>query len=93
MKFVKGDIRSFDLVLHVLNTERIDTVMHFAAQSHVDNSFNNSFEFTKTNVEGAHALLEACRLAQNAIRRFLHVSTDEVYGESALGELNNDSKH
>jgi dTDP-D-glucose 4,6-dehydratase len=91
VKFVKGGIRSFDLVLHVLNTERIDTVMHFAAQSHVDNSFNNSFEFTKTNIEGTHVLLEACRLAQNAIRRFLHVSTDEVYGESALGELNNDS--
>ena len=87
MKFVKGDIRSFDLVLHVLNTERINTVMHFAAQSHVDNSFNNSFEFTK--IEGTHVLLEACRLAQKAIRRFLHVSTDE----SALGELNNDSKH
>jgi len=91
VKFVKSDIRSFDLALHGLNTERIDTIMHFAAQSHVDNSFNNSFEFTKTNIEGTHVLLEACRLAQNAIRRFLQVSTDEMYGESALGELNSDS--
>jgi len=91
VKFIKGDVRSFDLVLHVLNTERVDTVMHFAAQSHVDNSFNNSFEFTKTNIEGTHILLEACRLARGTIRRFLHVSTDEVYGESSHDSLSGDS--
>lgn len=54
--------------------------MHFAAQSHVDNSFGNSFEFTKNNIEGTHALLEASRLS-GTVKRFLHVSTDEVYGE------------
>ena len=91
VKFVKGDVRSFDLVLHVLNTEHVDTVMHFAAQSHVDNSFNNSFEFTKTNIEGTHILLEACRLARCTIRRFLHVSTDEVYGESSHASFRGDS--
>ena len=60
--------------------------MHFAAQSHVDNSFGNSFEFTKNNIEGTHVLLEACRLAKT-VTRFVHISTDEVYGESSY-ELN-----
>jgi dTDP-D-glucose 4,6-dehydratase len=49
LKFVKGDIQSSDLVLHVLHEERIDTVMHFAAQTHVDNSFGNSLAFTMNN--------------------------------------------
>ncbi|CAD6203120.1 unnamed protein product [Miscanthus lutarioriparius] len=70
LKFVKGDIASADLVNHLLVTESIDTIMHFAAQTHVDNSFGNSFEFTKNNIYGTH------------IRRFIHVSTDEVYGET-----------
>jgi UDP-glucose 4,6-dehydratase len=50
--------------------------MHFAAQSHVDNSFGNSLEFTKTNVLGTHVMLEAAR--RYRVRRFIHVSTDEV---------------
>ena len=78
-KFIKGDVQSCDLVAHVLKTEKIDTIMHFAAQTHVDNSFGNSFSFTRNNVKGTHVLLEASRFAP--IRRFLHVSTDEVYGE------------
>ncbi|CAN6443599.1 unnamed protein product [Victoria cruziana] len=80
-KFVKGDISSADLVNFLLITEGIDTIMHFAAQTHVDNSFGNSFEFTKNNVYGTHVLLEACKVT-GQIRRFIHVSTDEVYGES-----------
>ena len=85
VRFVKGDVRSFDLLSYVLQSERIDTVVHFAAQSHVDNSFGNSYEFTKNNIEGTHALLEACVRAQaTEIRRFLHVSTDEVYGENLM---------
>lgn len=80
-KFVKGDITSADLVNYLLMTEGIDTIMHFAAQTHVDNSFGNSFEFTKNNVYGTHVLLEACKVSGN-IRRFIHVSTDEVYGET-----------
>lgn len=80
--FVKGDITSADLVAHILSEFRIDTVMHFAAQSHVDNSFGNSFEFTKSNVMGTHVLLEACKTAEMPVRRFIHVSTDEVYGEN-----------
>jgi UDP-glucose 4,6-dehydratase len=80
-KFVKGDIASADLVNFLLVTESIDTIMHFAAQTHVDNSFGNSFEFTKNNIYGTHVLLEACKVT-GQIRRFIHVSTDEVYGET-----------
>lgn len=80
-KFVKGDIGSADLVNYLLITESIDTIMHFAAQTHVDNSFGNSFEFTKNNIYGTHVLLEACKVT-GQIRRFIHVSTDEVYGET-----------
>ncbi|KAK8939436.1 putative rhamnose biosynthetic enzyme 2 [Platanthera guangdongensis] len=80
-KFVKGDIASADLVNFLLITESIDTIMHFAAQTHVDNSFGNSFEFTKNNIYGTHVLLEACKVTGN-VRRFIHVSTDEVYGET-----------
>ncbi|KAG0486778.1 hypothetical protein HPP92_008873 [Vanilla planifolia] len=80
-KFVKGDIASADLVHYLLITESIDTIMHFAAQTHVDNSFGNSFEFTKNNIYGTHVLLEACKVT-GQIRRFIHVSTDEVYGET-----------
>ncbi|KAK9688710.1 hypothetical protein RND81_09G005800 [Saponaria officinalis] len=80
-KFVKGDIASADLVNYLLITESIDTIMHFAAQTHVDNSFGNSFEFTKNNIYGTHVLLEACKVT-GQIRRFIHVSTDEVYGET-----------
>ncbi|KAK9674228.1 hypothetical protein RND81_12G219500 [Saponaria officinalis] len=80
-KFVKGDIASADLVNYLLITENIDTIMHFAAQTHVDNSFGNSFEFTKNNIYGTHVLLEACKVT-GQIKRFIHVSTDEVYGET-----------
>ncbi|GFP87886.1 trifunctional UDP-glucose 4 6-dehydratase/UDP-4-keto-6-deoxy-d-glucose 3 5-epimerase/UDP-4-keto-l-rhamnose-reductase rhm2 [Phtheirospermum japonicum] len=80
-KFVKGDVCSADLINYILATESIDTVMHFAAQTHVDNSFGNSFEFIKNNVYGTCVLLEACK-AFGQIKRFVHVSTDEVYGET-----------
>ncbi|KAJ8617237.1 hypothetical protein MRB53_013423 [Persea americana] len=80
-KFVKGDIASADLVNHLLVAEDIDTIMHFAAQTHVDNSFGNSFEFTNNNIYGTHVLLEACKVTRQ-IDRFIHVSTDEVYGET-----------
>ncbi|KAL4622299.1 hypothetical protein ACB092_06G287500 [Castanea dentata] len=80
-KFIKGDIGSADLVNFILLSESIDTIMHFAAQTHVDNSFGNSFEFTKNNIYGTHVLLEACKVT-GQIKRFIHVSTDEVYGET-----------
>ena len=82
-KFIKGDIATADIVNHILIEEEIDTIMHFAAQTHVDNSFGNSMEFTYNNIYGTHVLLEACRVT-NCVKRFIHVSTDEVYGETDL---------
>ncbi|TMW55249.1 hypothetical protein Poli38472_013140 [Pythium oligandrum] len=79
-KFIKGNIMCADLVEYILQTEQIDTILHFAAQSHVDLSFGNSIEFSKTNILGTHVLLEAARI-HGGIQRFIHVSTDEVYGE------------
>jgi len=66
-----------------------DLVIHAAAESHVDNSFGNSYEFTKTNVAGTHSLIEASRTAQ--VKKFIHVSTDEVYGEVLTGKANEDT--
>lgn len=77
---IKGDICHQDFVRHVFSSCDIDTVVHFAAQSHVDNSFGNSFSFTVNNVFGTHVLLE-CAREWGKIEKFIHVSTDEVYGE------------
>tara|TARA_Y100000389_G_scaffold153040_1_gene153172 strand:- start:13511 stop:15412 length:1902 start_codon:yes stop_codon:yes gene_type:complete len=80
---IKGNICTEDLVSHTLEYYNIDTVIHFAAQSHVQNSFNDSLQYTQDNVIGTHTLLECCR-KYNKITRLVHVSTDEVYGESTL---------
>ena len=79
-KFIKGDINQNDLISFVLNNYNIDTIIHLAAQSHVDNSFGNSIQFTKDNILGTHVLLE-CSVKYGKIKRFIHISTDEVYGE------------
>jgi UDP-glucose 4,6-dehydratase len=78
-KWCRGDIRSKDLVDFLLRSEEVDTIMHFAASTHVDNSFNSSISFTESNVVGTHVMLEAAR-DYGGVRRFIHVSTDEVYG-------------
>lgn len=78
-KFCRGDIRSKDLVDYILRSEAVDTILHFAASTHVDNSFGSSISFTANNVVGTHVLLEAAR-EYGAVARFVHVSTDEVYG-------------
>jgi dTDP-D-glucose 4,6-dehydratase len=65
-------------VNYVLLTERIDTVLHFAAETHVDNSFGSSLEFSRSNILGTHVMLEAARAHMPTLRRFIHVSTDEV---------------
>lgn len=83
--FIKGNLSSFDLINHILHYYNIDYVIHFAAQSHVQNSFNESLQYTQDNIIGTHTLLEACRL-YNKIKKFIHISTDEVYGESMLYE-------
>ena len=82
IKVIIGDILDQQLVTNILYDHEINIVIHFAAESHVDNSFNNSLEFTRTNVLGTHTMLEATRLYNNAtgkITKFIHVSTDEVY--------------
>ena len=85
---IKGNIASVDLVLHILNFFNIDTVIHFAAQSHVENSFSDALQYTNDNIVGTHTLLECCRL-YGKIGKFIHISTDEVYGESMLEENEN----
>ena len=80
---IKGNLCSMDLVNHILDYYNIDTVIHFAAQSHVQSSFTDALQYTKDNVVGTHTLLECCR-KYNKIQKFIHVSTDEVYGESLL---------
>ena len=80
-KLVKGNLTNMSCVSHVLRTYGVTHIIHFAAQSHVQNSFENSIQFTHDNILGTHILLEACR-NYGKIQKFVHVSTDEVYGES-----------
>jgi dTDP-glucose 4,6-dehydratase len=82
---VKGNLCSYDLIANILNIYQIDTIIHFAAQSHVQNSFEDALQYTHDNVQGTHTLLEASR-KYGKIIRFIHISTDEVYGESMLNE-------
>ena len=77
-QFVRGDICDARAVAAALERHAIDTVIHFAAESHVDRSILGAEEFVQTNVVGTYRLLEACRA--RGVDRFLHVSTDEVYG-------------
>ena len=84
-RFVQGDIGDTDIVKDIL-TEGIDVVFNFAAESHVDRSINNPEAFIKTNLLGTYNLIESARQCwqegqqTNHKRRFIHVSTDEVYG-------------
>ena len=85
-----SDINNKEFILRCLKNYQIDTVIHFAAQSHVDNSFGNSIQFTLDNVLGTHTLLECCKVYQQQsnsfLKRFLHISTDEVYGERKIDD-------
>lgn len=90
IKLVKDDICNISVVLKTLQENEIDTIVHFAAQSHVDNSFTNSLEFTKANVYGTHVLLECSRI-YNKLKLFFHMSTDEVYGEISQNDISNES--
>ena len=74
--FVKGDIRDEELVDNLMKTHEV--VVHFAAESHVDRSIEGGSEFVSTNVMGTQVLLDAAR--RNNVNRFVHISTDEVYG-------------
>jgi dTDP-glucose 4,6-dehydratase len=78
---IRGDVGNSQLMEHLIKEYNFDTVFHFAAQSHVDNSFDNALSFTKDNTHATHVLIEACRRYIPNVE-FVHFSTDEVYGES-----------
>ena len=99
-KFIKGNIQSSDLITHILNEYSIDHIIHFAAQSHVQNSFDNSMQYTLDNIVGTHTLLECCKKyamrmsptgEYGQIKKIIHISTDEVYGESLNEHMKNES--
>ncbi|MEO5339392.1 MAG: dTDP-glucose 4,6-dehydratase [Magnetococcus sp. MYC-9] len=87
-RFVHGDIRDYERVCALLREARIDTLVHFAAESHVDRSIHGPDAFIHTNVLGTHSLLKAAKRVwldeqPGKNHRFHHVSTDEVYGSLA----------
>ncbi|WYD81721.1 MAG: dTDP-glucose 4,6-dehydratase [Candidatus Electrothrix gigas] len=96
-RFVRGDICDQALLDDLFQEEQIDTVVHFAAESHVDRSITGPAEFIRTNITGTFTLLEAAKKSwlDNGLHsdqcRFLHVSTDEVYG--SLGETGYFTEH
>ena len=85
-RFVKTDICDYEAVLGLLKEERVDGIIHLAAESHVDRSIADPFSFAKTNVLGTLSLLQAARTYWESLpekyegKRFYHISTDEVYG-------------
>ncbi|MGF1648616.1 MAG: dTDP-glucose 4,6-dehydratase [Kineosporiaceae bacterium] len=81
LEFVHGDITDADAVEAVMS--RVDHVVHFAAESHVDRSIQGAASFVVTNVVGTQVLLDAAR--RHGVHRFVHVSTDEVYGSIPEG--------
>lgn len=76
--FIHGDICDKKCILKILQKFAIDSIIHFAAESHVDRSIKNPNVFIKTNIIGTHMLLQAAR--EKKIKKFIHISTDEVYG-------------
>ena len=79
--FIKGNVGNAELIENLIKEYKFDAVFHFAAQSHVDNSFENALSFTMDNTHATHVLIEACRRHLPNVE-FIHFSTDEVYGES-----------
>lgn len=91
--FVKGDINDQSLVRNLLNRYRPRAIIHFAAESHVDRSIHGPQDFIQTNINGTFQLLEESRAfweslgsEEKSVFRFLHVSTDEVYGSLGPGD-------
>jgi len=87
-KFMKGDIRDGDMMRDIIKREGIDTIVNFAAETHVDRSIHGPDPFIETNIKGTHELLKAARAVwtedwSGGARRFHHISTDEVYGSLA----------
>lgn len=88
--FVKADIADFDEMRRVIKENKIDGIIHLAAESHVDRSIKDPFTFARTNVMGTLALLQAAKEYWDSLpekyegKRFYHISTDEVYGALEL---------
>jgi UDP-glucose 4,6-dehydratase len=80
-----NELQNKNYLLDYLIENNIDTIIHFAAQTHVEYSFNNSLDYTNDNIYATHILLECCRI-YGKITKFIHMSTDEVYGESLLDD-------
>jgi len=91
-KFVKMDICDFEAFYDLMQREKIDGIIHLAAESHVDRSIKDPFTFAKTNVMGTLSLLQAAKLYWESLpegyegKRFYHISTDEVYGSLAFND-------
>jgi len=83
--FIRGDICDPNKVNAILDKHRVDTIVHFAAESHVDRSITMASEFVRTNLLGTQNLLECARHHQ--IEKFIHISTDEVYGSTITGSF------
>ena len=89
-RFVKADICDFDTILSLMKEEKVDGVIHLAAESHVDRSIKDPFTFAMTNVIGTLSLLQAAKCHWESLpekyegKRFYHISTDEVYGALQL---------
>jgi len=83
--FIKGDICNRAIVNAILDKHKVDAIVHFAAESHVDRSIADASAFVMTNVLGTHTLLECART--HSIPKFIHISTDEVYGSTMKGSF------
>lgn len=77
-KFYKADICNYELIAYIIEKEKVDSIINFAAESHVDRSILSSQEFIRTNVSGTNILLELAKKFE--LKKFLQISTDEVYG-------------
>ena len=88
VRFIKGDIRNYKIYKEIL--KGVDVAINVAAESHVDNSFKSPLSFTSTNTLGAHIFLLSC--IENKVKRILHISSDEVYGEKLKGKCDENQK-
>ena len=80
---VKGNLCDYNLIEYIINRYEITHIINFAAQSHVQNSFDNSIQFTYDNILGTHTLLEVCK-KYGKIKKIIHCSTDETFGQSII---------
>ena len=88
-KFYKADICHANKIKSILNKEKPDAIVHFAAETHVDRSILNAKTFIETNVKGTQILLDLARMLNSV--RFIHISTDEVYGDIKKGKFTESS--